>query len=110
MKRGQNSSGFRGPLGAILTSAAIISAQMIIAVTLILAISGCGTTGDSTPSTAGSGPNPLRGQTRFAVEPIDMSSMTVDDVMEKEFLASRKPQQVTSWEGDKAGIQENFTK
>lgn len=75
---------------------------------LILTAAGCGTTGSE--PIASSTPNALRGQTQFALDEIDLSSMTIDEKAEKDFQASRNQQQLASWDADKAAIRENFSK
>jgi len=75
---------------------------------LTLFLGGCGTTDNAqNRSTA---PNALRAQTRFALEAIDMSNVRIDGLAEKEFLATRQPQQIASWDEDKAAMRENFSK
>jgi hypothetical protein len=81
-------------------------ACMFTGVALLLA--SCGTTGDAQNHSAA--PNALRAQTRFALEAIDMSSVTIDDVAEKEFRADRQPQQNASWDADKVAMRESFSK
>jgi hypothetical protein len=74
---------------------------------LILPI-GCGTTGPEQNHSLA--PNALHGQTRFALEAMDMNSMRIDEVDEKQFRATRQPQQIASWDADKVAMRENFAK
>jgi hypothetical protein len=75
-----------------------------LASALMVIVAGCSTNGNSAASSSSA----LRGQTRFALEAIDMRSITVDETSEKDFLASKQPQQIASWEADKQAIEQNF--
>jgi len=55
-------------------------------------------------------PNPLIGQTRFAVFPVDMSAFSVGGGSEADYLAEKDADSRADWQGDKAGINEEYTK
>jgi hypothetical protein len=65
-------------------------------------ISGCATT----PQESGS--SNIRGVKEFALEPVKIENITVDDVKEEEFKAKKEPNQLRQWEDDKDAIKSRF--
>lgn len=55
-------------------------------------------------------PNPLVGQSRFAVHPVDITAFTVGGKSEADYLADKDAESRSNWEGDKAAINEEYTK
>ena len=82
---------------------------LVMTLALISIMSGCGTNGGASGTMAASA-GPLRGQTQFALEGLDLSAVTVDGAPEKDFLAGKEVQPKASWETDKAALRENFRK
>ena len=55
-------------------------------------------------------PNPLAGQTKFGLMPVDYTGVIVGEKTEAEYLASKDEETRTSWVGDKGGIDTEFGK
>jgi hypothetical protein len=55
-------------------------------------------------------PNPLAGQTKFGLMPVDYSGLIVGEKSEAEYLASKDEETRASWAGDKGGIDTEFGK
>lgn len=55
-------------------------------------------------------PNPLVGQTKFGLMPVDYTGLTVGEKSEAEYLASKDEETRASWAGDKGGIDTEFGK
>jgi hypothetical protein len=55
-------------------------------------------------------PNPLAGQTKFGLMPVDYAGLIVGEKSEAEYLASKDEESRASWAGDKSGIDTEFGK
>jgi hypothetical protein len=55
-------------------------------------------------------PNPFMGQRKFAVLPIDYSGLRIGAKTEAEYVASKGDKQADSFQEDKAGINDEFTR
>ena len=55
-------------------------------------------------------PNPLQGQTKFGLMPVDYAGLIVGEKSEAEYLASKDEESRSSWAGDKGGIDTEFGK
>ena len=55
-------------------------------------------------------PNPLAGQTKFGLMPVDYAQLIVGEKSEAEYLASKDEESRGSWAGDKGGIDTEFGK
>lgn len=69
---------------------------------VVFVITGC----ETSPTI--SGPSNIRGVKEFALEPVNFEKAVVDGVSEDEFKASKNPDQIHNWEGDKVAIKERF--
>ncbi len=72
-----------------------------------LALAGCGPKWVVLTQAA---PNPLAGQTKFGLMPVDYTGLIVGEKSEAEYLASKDEETRTSWVGDKGGIDTEFGK
>jgi len=82
---------------------------MCAATTLLLLLVACGCQSPWVVIQSAE-PNPLRNQKQFDLRPLEMKDVMVDDRTEENFKSTKNPDQVKNWEGDKAAIQELFTK
>ncbi len=55
-------------------------------------------------------PNPLAGQTKFGLMPVDYAGLIVGEKSEAEYLASKDEESRGSWVGDKGGVDTEFGK
>ena len=55
-------------------------------------------------------PNPLRNEKQFGLRPVEMKGLMVDDRTEENFKATKSPEQIRNWEGDKTAINELFAR
>jgi hypothetical protein len=55
-------------------------------------------------------PNPLVNQSKFSVLPIDFTGLEIGEKPEGLYLSEKSPEQRESFEGDKVGMNEEFTK
>ncbi|GAC1352245.1 MAG: hypothetical protein NVSMB1_13210 [Polyangiales bacterium] len=53
-------------------------------------------------------PNPMHGQTKFAVEPMHFDSMMVGGKTEATYQSGKTPEQQQGWQADKAGMNGEF--
>lgn len=53
-------------------------------------------------------PNPLQGQNKFGLMPVDYTGLTVGEKSEAEYLASKDEETRGKWSGDKSGIDTEF--
>lgn len=71
----------------------------------LLALAGCG---PSWVILGQANPNPLLGQRRFAVQPIDFSGLQVGDRDERGWLAEKDEAFRRDWQSDKAAVNARF--
>lgn len=55
-------------------------------------------------------PNPLQGQNKFGMMPVDYTGLIVGEKSEAEYLASKDEETRGKWSGDKAAIDTEFNK
>jgi hypothetical protein len=55
-----------------------------------------------------SGPSNIRGVKEFALEPVKLENITVDDLKEEDYKAKKEPNQLRQWEDDKDAIKSRF--
>jgi hypothetical protein len=72
-----------------------------------LALIGCGPPWVAVMQTT---PNPFVNQSRFSVLPIDFTGLEIGEKPEGLYLSEKDPEQRESFQGDKAGVNEEFTK
>ena len=72
---------------------------------LVLALVGCGPRWVIRQQAS---PNPLNGVTKFNLEGIHWEQLMVGGKTEAQYLAGKNPDQVQSFQGDKAGFQDRF--
>jgi len=85
----------------------INSAALACAIFAAVMVTGCQSPRTLTQSAA---PNPLRNQKEFALRPVEMTGLMVDDQTEENFKASKKSVQIRNWDGDKVAINGLFEK
>ncbi len=84
--------------------------RILLAVTVALfslALIGCGPPWVVVMQTT---PDPFVNQSKFSVLPIDFTGLEIGEKPEGLYLSEKNPEQRESFQGDKAGINEEFTK
>ena len=84
--------------------------RFLLAVTFALfslALIGCGPPWVVVMQTT---PDPFANQGKFSVLPIDFTGLTIGEKPEGLYLSEKSPEQRESFQGDKAGVNEEFTK
>ncbi len=80
---------------------------VFVALALTALLTGCGPRWQVIAQAA---PNPFRGQSRFAVLPIDYTNLTIGQKSEAQYLAEKEPEQRASFLEDKVGINQEFAR